>query len=239
MKLANPLHYPLATLASGVVLVGGIRLAKLPSVVMLPVTVAIATAGATLLKAREPISPGLEYAALEPELQAVLQQAQGLTQRAEALKSEATQLLKDAHQMELLGSIQYACERTHELPTKINHLARRLQSNNSLLSVDNLQQQLAAVEAKRQASAGTAQQQWAKLADSLHRNIDLVRQGDDTRQAQIASLSTLIADAAGVLQQLQNKLRTANLDNVAEATELRALSQEFNSFQENLELLIS
>jgi hypothetical protein len=43
MKLANPLNYPLAVLAGGIVLVVGVRLANLSSVVMLPFAAVIAT----------------------------------------------------------------------------------------------------------------------------------------------------------------------------------------------------
>lgn len=239
MKLVNPLHYPLAVLAGGVVLFGGVRLAGLPSGVMLPLSAAIATLGATALKTREPETLDLDNPHLEQELQKTRQQAANLTQQAQTLQAEASQLLTETHQMELLGMVQYACDRTRELPRKIDHLAQRLQGKDSLLSVDDLQKQLVEAERKQRSSSGAAQEQWAKLVTSLKRNIQLAKQGEDAREAQVISLSTLILDAAGVLQQLQNKLRTADLNNSTAADEVRSLSDEFNSVQENMDVLIA
>lgn len=239
MKLANPLHYPLAVLAGGVVLFSGVRLAGLPSGAMLPISAAIATLGAAVLKTREPETLDLDNPQLEQELQKARQQAASLTQQAEALQAEASRLLTDAHQMELLGGVQYACDRTRELPSKLDQLARRLQGKDSLLSVDDLQKQLIEAERKQRSSSGVAQEQWAKLVTSLRRNIQLAKQGEDAREAQVISLSTLILDAAGVLQQLQNKLRTADLDSSTAADEMRSLSDEFNSMQENMDVLIA
>jgi len=237
MKLANPLYYPVAVLAGAIALVVGVRVAKLPSVVMLPASVAIAALGAAALKAREPETLGLDPA-LEPELIAVRQQATLVANKASDFMSEATRLLTSVNQLELLGNVQYACDRAKELPTKIDQLIQRIQGADSLLSVTDLQQQLNEVEAKLKKSSGAAQVQLAKLADTLRRNIQLARQGQDSRQAQVTSLSTLIQDAAGVLQELQNKLRTADLTNASEAMELRSLSEELKFAQENVDLLV-
>jgi hypothetical protein len=49
----------------------------------------------------------------------------------------------------------------------------------------------------------------------------------------------LVTDAAGVLQALQNKLHTANLTDTAQTMELRSLSEDLNSVQSNVDLLIS
>jgi chromosome segregation ATPase len=239
MKLANPLHYPLAVLAGGLVLVAGVRLGRLPNWVAVPGAVAIATLSAVYLQSREPQVIELANPALTRELQAVQQQARDLVVKADALKAEATTLLIEVHQLELLGTVQYGCDRTQELPQKINQLAQRLQGKDALLSVNDLEKQLQGVRTKIKTSAGIAQDQWSKLADSLERNIALAKQGEDARQAQVANLSTLIAEAGGVLQQLQNKLRTADLNNAAVTMELRDLSDEFKGFQETVDLLIA
>ncbi|MEM8807118.1 MAG: hypothetical protein AAGF01_13930 [Cyanobacteria bacterium P01_G01_bin.38] len=238
MKLANPLHYPLAVLAGGLFLVVGVRLVRLPSMVAIPGAAAIATAGATFLKTREPIAIELDNPALSKELQAVRQQAQQLTQTADLLKTEATQVLTTAHQMELLGTVQYACDRTEALPTQIDQFARRMQGKDSLLSVTDLEKQLKDAQLKIQTSSGVAQMQWQNLAHRLEQNITLAQQGEDTRQAQLAQLSTLIAEAGGVLQQLQNKLRTTDFTSAVATEELKDLSDEFKSFQESVEVLV-
>ncbi len=239
MKLANPLQYPLAVLAGGIFLVGGVRLVRLPNVVAIPGAIAIATVGSTLLKSREPDTVELTNKSINREFQQVRQQAVALGTRADELNQEATRLLTASHQMELLGVVQYACDRTQELPQKIDQLALRLEGKDALLSVDELQHQLKQAETKVRNSKGIAQEQWGKLANSLKRNIALAQHGEDARQAQLANLSTLIAESGGVLQQLQNKLRTADLTSSVAADELRELSDEFKGVQEHVDVLIA
>jgi len=239
MKLANPLQYPLAVLAGGIFLVGGVRLARLPNVVAIPAAVAIAIGGAAVLQSREPDTVELTNKAINREFQQVRQQAVTLGTRADELNEEATKLLTASDQIELLGVVQYACDRTQELPQKIDQLALRMEGNDALLSVDDLEKQLKQAETKVRNSKGIAQEQWGKLANSLKRNIALAKQGEDARQAQLANLSTLIAESGGVLQQLQNKLRTADLTSSVAADELRELSDEFKGFQENVDVLIT
>lgn len=239
MKLANPLQYPLAVLAGGIFLVGGVRLGRLPSVVVIPGAIAIAAAGAVVLKSREPDTVELTNKAINREFQQVRQQAVALGARADELNEEATKVLTASDQIELLGVVQYACDRTQELPQKIDRLALRMEGNDALLSVNDLEQQLKQAEVKVRNSKGVAQEQWGKLANSLKRNIALARQGEDARQAQLANLSTLIAESGGVLQQLQNKLRTADLTSSVAADELRELSDEVRGFQENVDVLIA
>ena len=237
MKIANPLHYPLAVLAGGLFMIVAARMVRLPAIVTVPGGVAIATVGATVLKSREPDTIELDNPALSRELQSVRQQAVTLGDKAETLKTEAGQLLTDTLQVDLLGTVQYACDRTQELPRKIDQLALRMQGKDALLSTKELDNQLRDVRAKVKASTGLARTQWEKLAESLERNIALAQQGEDTRQAQLANLSTLIAESGGVLQQLQNKLRTADLSSDTAAAELRELGEEFKGFQESAELL--
>lgn len=238
VKFANPLNYPIAVLAGGFILIVGVRFLRLPNVVIVPVA-AIATLGTTTVLSRSRPAANLENPALEQELRNIQQRAEKLKQQADRLRSEAAGLITASDQVELLGAVEYACDRADELPGKIDDLSQRLTGSDSLLSVRDLQQQLAKVETKRAGSSGVARQQWDRLAESLKRNIQLAQQGEDARQAQMISLSTLILDAAGVLQQLQNKLRTANLESQAEAMELRSLSEEFTRYQENVDLLLS
>ena len=240
MKLANPLYYPIAVLASGIVLFIGVRLASVSSVIMLPASAVVATAGASVLKSREPEGIALENPELNRELQGIKSAADTLAQQAEQLRREAEQLLtKNSAQLELLTSVQYTCDRASELPNKIDALSSRLQGADSLLSVKQLQKQLAEVRQKLDSSSGVAREQLDHFADSLQRNIQLAQAGRDARQAQVISLSTLISDSAGVLQELQNKLRTYDLEDSEQIRELRSLNEELTSFQENVDLLVS
>jgi hypothetical protein len=98
---------------------------------------------------------------------------------------------------------------------------------------------LAEVQQKLRSSSGIAKQHLGQLAESLKRNIQLAQEGQDTRLAQIVSLSTQIQDFAGVLQQLQTKLHTADLTDAEQITQLQALSDEMGSLRDNMYLLVS
>lgn len=237
MKLVNPLYYPVAVLAGAIVLVIGVRAAKLPSLVVVPVVIATAMGSAIMLPQSK--SPTLDNPALERELQSVRRQAKVLAEKANSLRLEATRLLTGATQIEVLAGVQYACDRASELPAKIDELASRMQGVDSMLAVSDLQQQLQEVEEKLKVSSDTVHDQLNKLADSLRRNIQLAQQGQDARQAQVVSLSTLILDSAGVLQAMQNQLRTTDLADSSQTVELQTLSDELRLFQENVDLLVS
>lgn len=241
MKLANPLYYPLAVAAGGIVLVLTVRFANMPIALGLPISAAIATGGAVFLKRNEPESLGIGDPELESEIIAVKQQASVLAQQALVLRVESGKLLVEADQMDLLVAVQYACDRASEFPSKIDLLVQKLKggSGSALLSVQDLEQQLIQVKQKLRNSTGIAATQLQALAAGLQRNIDLVRGGESARQAQVASLATLIVDASGVLQALQNKLRVVNLTDLQQTAELRSLTDELSCFQENAELLLA
>lgn len=238
MKLANPLYYPLAVLAGGISLIVGVRFLQLPSPIMLPIATGIAVAGSNFLKSREPKYLELNNPELEREITSVKTSALALANKSNELRLEVKNLLTDSFQMELLAAVQMSCDRALEVPAKIDNLAWRLQGSNSLLSLSELQQQLAEVQHKHRSSSGVAKQHLSQLADSLKRNIQLAQEGQDTRIAQIVSISTQIQDSAGVLQRLQNKLHTSDLTDSEQINQLQLLSDELSSFQENIDLLV-
>ncbi|MEO1673107.1 MAG: hypothetical protein AAFR77_20405 [Cyanobacteria bacterium J06631_2] len=239
MKLANPLHYPLAVLGGGIILVMGVRLIQLPSYVALPSAAAIATAIAVPLKQQRSQQLNLDNPALVREIRSVKQQAQLLTTKAAELRQEAQQMLTSSAQLELFAAVEYACDRVLELPSKVDRLAQKLQGADSLLSSAELTRQIAEVRTKASASSGVAQTQLNQLATSLENNLQLAQQGQDARQAQVVSLATLVTESAGVLQQFQNRLRTSDLDNSQEIDDLKAISNELKNTQNNIDLLIS
>ena len=239
MKLANPLYYPIAVLAGGVVLVAGVRFIGLPNFVALPAAAAVATGGAAVMKSREPDAQKIAQQQIENELQTLQTSAKKLAAKAESLRQEANQLLsRGSFEMDLLVAVQGACQRAIELPIKIDELGRRIHGANSLLSVNDLQQQLQEVEIKRSSSSGIARQHLDQLTNSLQRNIELAKEGQNARTAQMTSLYTLIQDSAGVLQQIQNKLRTADLTDIQQINELQASTDELTSLQENFAFLV-
>ena len=241
MKFANPLHHPVAVLAGGIVLVAGVRFIGIPNAVILPASIAVTVIGASVLQSQAANPQRLANQQVRQELNQVRQSAWSLAEKAEMLRYEAESLLKSGSsvEVELLGIVQYGCDRAVELPEKVEHLALRLEESDDLLSVNQLRQRHAAVQTKLDASSGITRERLVQLATSLQRNIDLAQQGQDMRQAEIVSLSTAIQDAAGVLQQLQNKLRTANLADSAQLNELKSLSEELGSVQESVDILVS
>ncbi|MBE9044124.1 hypothetical protein IQ255_06850 [Pleurocapsales cyanobacterium LEGE 10410] len=236
MKLVNPLYYPLAVMAGGITLIVGVRLIQLPSLIVLPTAVAIATGVSIPLSQRS--STKIDNPALARELRSVKQQAILLTNKAQELRGEAQQMLTSASQLELFAAVEYACDRLEELPAKIERLSQKLQGSDSLLSPNELEQQLAEVRIKQRQSSGIAKRQLNQLASSLENNLSLAQQGQDARQAQIVSLATLVAESAGILQQLQNRLRTCDLNNLGEIDGLKELSEELKSIQESVEFLV-
>ena len=239
MKLTNPLYYPIAVLAGGVILVAGVRFIGLPNFVALPAAAAVATGGAAAMKSREPDAQKIAQQQIQRELEMLQTSAKTLAEKAETLRQEANQLLsRGSFEMDLLVAVQEACQRAIELPIKIDELGRRIHGANSLLSVNDLQQQLQEVENKRSSSSGIARQHLDQLSNSLQRNIQLAEEGKNARTAQITSLYTLIQDSAGVLQQIQNKLRTADLTDAQQVMQLQASTDELTSLQDNFAFLV-
>ena len=117
MKIANPLYYPIAVLAGGVVLVAGVRFIGLPNFVALPAAAIVATGGAAALKSREPDAQKIAQQQIENELQTLQTSAKNLADKAESLLQEANQLLsRGSFSMDLLVAVQGACQRAIELP---------------------------------------------------------------------------------------------------------------------------
>jgi FtsZ-binding cell division protein ZapB len=228
----------LAILVGGITLIIGVRIIQLPSLIILPTAGAIATLISIPLSQKEINKINLNNPALTREIQSVQQQAKLLTNKAEDLRREAQRILTTSSQLELLSTVEYACDRTVMLPDKITQLAQKLQGADSLLSSKELVRQLAEVKAKQKNSSGVARVQLQQLASSLENNLRLAQQGQDARQAQVISLNTLVIESAGVLQQLQNRLRTSNLNDSEEINELKELSEELKNIQENVDILI-
>lgn len=239
MKLVNPFDYPISILISGVILVAGIRFIGLPNLVVLPTTAIISVASATVLKSREPDAENLANRELKQELEVISELAKSLAKKANILRQEANQLLGgEGFQMDLLVTVQSVCNSAIELPQKIAEVSRKLPNNEVLLSVEDLQKQLLEVRNKQKSRSGVSKQYLQQLATSLQRNIELAKAGKDTRQAKIFSLHQMVQDSAGLLQQLENKLRTVNLNNSEEIQELRNLSDELNSYQDNIKMFL-
>ncbi len=236
MKIANPLNYLLVILIAGISLFVEVRVVNLSNKIVLPSTVLIAFLGSAIL-GKDNQTIDLENKLLQKELNSIEKEANLLVGKAEELRLEATNLLHDSSQMNLLTAVEYACNRTLELPHKIENLSNKISGGDSLLSVEELEKKLSKINKKKRSAQGVALRQLEKLETSLRRNITLAKQGESARQAQVFSLTNLITDSAGILQQLQNKFRTADLTNSQELNDLQLLSEELTAMQENSYLL--
>lgn len=239
MKLANPLIYPLSVLVGGITLVVSVRLANLPNAIAVPMAIGVATVGAGMIKTFSPERLNLGNPDLERHLKAVIDSASALIGAASALSMEADKLLTESDQIELLAAVKYACDRTIELPDEIKLLAKRMSGANSLLMVNELKREINKVQNKLRTSSGVERDELQKLRVSLENNLQLAQQGQDARKAQVINLDRLITAQAGILQQLQNKLRTSDLHNNSQVVELRSLSNDISDIYSNLNQLIA
>ena len=238
-KLVNPMRYPWAILAGGIVLVGGIRVLGLPTVAVVPVSLAIAGSGAVVLGRGESGRVLIDDPILARELETARELAQSLAEKALVLQAEASQLLHgDAFKVDLLSAVEYASVRAQELPRSIEQMTHRFQGSDSLLSVGELEAQLSEVIHKQRKSTGATRQQLDLLANTLQRNIDLAKQGSDARQAQTIALVAAIQKSAGALQLLQNQMRVANFNDSEQLDQLRSLSADLKTMQENVDILV-
>ncbi len=239
MKLANPLYYPIAVLFGGIVMVASVRFANLPSSIAVPVSIVISTVGASLIKTIQPEPLNLDNPELERHLRSVIDSATGLIDSAQALRTEADRLLVDSDQIDLLVAVQYACDRTIELPDKIKLLAKRMSGANSLLTTNQLEREIRKVQSNLGSSSGIEKDELQKLRMELENNLQLAKQGQDARKAQVINLDRLITAQAGILQQLQNKLRTSDLHNNSQIVELQSLSDDIKDIYSNVDRLVA
>jgi chromosome segregation ATPase len=239
VKLTNPFYYPIAILAGGIVLVAGVRVFKMPNLVILPTSALIATATAMFLKSREPDPEKLALKAVERELINLKTAGQSLAIKAEGVRQEASQLLgRESDYLELLVSVQEVCDSITELPHKIEEFGKRLPRDNSVLSLVELETELGSAQQLLASSSGIARQQAAELVKSLERNIELAKTGKSVHQARLLSLQKMIQDSAGILQELQNKIRLVNRQDTNTIEEIETLSKRLKSVQDNLGILI-
>lgn len=237
--LANPLQYPLAVLLGAIVWVGGARAIGLSQPVALALGAVVTVAGAQVRQRQEPDTLTLDDPALMQELQTARQQAGLLASRAAELQQSATERLSAAGQVRLLATVQFACDRAQELPSRLEELAGQLQGQDSLFSVAELQRQIAAARGKQDRTQGVARERLDALIASLENNVRLAEQGRDTRQAQAIDLTRLVADSTATLQELQNQLRAADLDDESTVETLQELADKLGDLQENVALLVA
>ncbi len=192
--LANPFYYPFAVLVGGIILITGTRFLSLPQFIILPTSIAVTTVGASVLKTKE---EQLATQKLRQDLTNLKKSAQTLVSQAESLKQEAHTILStDNFDINLLVDIQQVCDNACLLPVKIEQLSQKLSTNQALLSIEELQQQLAEVKLKLSSSSEVEKEHLERLSQQLEKNIQLAQTGKDTRQAQIINLQLLIQETA-------------------------------------------
>jgi len=241
VPLVNPLHYPTAIFSAALVLVLGVRVWGLPRWLMVPVAVVMALGGSWLLHWREAQQPLFADPALTREIQQLRQQVNSLVQAAQKVQAEAARLLVDDPDLDLLVAVQEVCQQVQSLPQAVDQRVQRLYQTDydAVLSVADLEKQLAQVRRQKRRVGSLAGAQLDRLEATLVRNIELAQRGQDTRLAQIAALVTLVQGTAGVLQQLQNQLRTFDIRNQQQLQQVRSLSETLQDCERQMTILVT
>lgn len=242
LKLVNPLAYPLAMTAGGILLFVGIRVVALPNVVAVPMAAGLTIAVSYLRQQQEPSPEKSALRQVQSELEGVRGDAHQLQQQAQTLLEQANQLLRQEQlsslSMDILAAVRYGCDLAIVLPEKVDALALKLPQTRSLLDQTSLEQKLKAVRSEKIKASGSALQSLQRLEESIQRNLGLMNANQNDRQSQIHNLSALIQDLAGVLQRLQTHLQTANLADLHQIDRLQELVTEMNRLQQETDLFI-
>lgn len=237
-RVINPLRYPVTIVIASIVLLLGLWLVQLSIAVMLPTAIGLAFVGAAICQARFPqLTP--KTSALSAEQQIVHRQVQVIAQQAEALQQEAIRSLTDPHQQPLLTVIQQTCERADHLVATLDALMHRLRDQQSYFTVEQLTQQLAAMEHQLVVTSATEDEPLVSIADSLQHCIQRAQRGQDTRQTQLSILSMLILSAIDVLQEMYRTVQWINLPEEQQASNLHRLSTEFKGWRDYIQFLVS
>ncbi len=238
VKLTNPFDYPLAILVGGIVLVAGVRFLKTPNLLILPTAAIVATATAMYCKSRKPDPEKSARREVERELTNLKASGQSLAEKAEAVRREAGQLLgHEADYLELLVRIEEACSLIADIPHRIEELERRLPRSEAVLSLAKLEADLDSARARLTNSTGIARQQAGELVESLERNLELVRTSGSVNLAKLLNLRVTIENTAGILQELQNKIRLSSRPNSERVREVEELCDRLRSAGSNLDIL--
>jgi vacuolar-type H+-ATPase subunit I/STV1 len=239
VKLTNPFDYPIAILVGGIVLVVGVRFWRVPNLVILPGAAIVATATALSLKSREPDPEKAELQDVERELTNLKASGRSVAEKAAAVRSEAGQLLgHDGDYLELLVRIEEVCSPIAEIPTRIEALGQRLPQNNSVLSLAELEADLHSAHALLVNATGVARQQAEELVESLEKNRELAKTGSSVNLAKLLNLRVILQNTAGILQELQNKIRLLNRPDLDRVREVEELCERLQSTGSNLDILI-
>lgn len=241
MKWVNPLSQPLAVAGGALVLLGGVLVLAQPLWVMALASMLVAFGISNLMVEFKKPPPALPPTPINftPEQQALLEHARDLARRSSRLEKEAEVLLANTEQLELFGAIRVACALAQELPTHIETALLQMGDGTSLLAEEPLLAKLREVDGRIVNSSGVAREQWLRLQTRLRENLELAREGKSAQEAQTAQLTGMIVEAEGVLQSLQNRIRSANLADANESLELRNLCDELSGVQETLSAMVS
>lgn len=255
MKLINPLQFPLAMASGAGVVLAGVMFGHMPATPMLAVGVFVSFVAAGVqnklsqqvpervqkqLKAqlKETLSIGSVEKALPTSHQKVLDEALALKSRADELRAQALERLDGAHQLDLLGTLMYACDRAGELPDRLRPMLQRMASEKPVASTLELQQKVQEAEALRAGAKGKAREELERLIATRQVNLRMAEQDGEARDAQLMALSTAVEEATGVLLSLQTRLLRSNLESVEETRALKRLGEEFQGVDERLGALM-
>ena len=229
----NPLHYPLIVALSAALLVIGTRIFFLPKTLMLVLAVALALVMTYVRNLRD-----AKNTPLQREINQIKQRSFKIVEQAHQLRQDAAKLLTRTEQMGLLTAIEYACDGIDGLPDEIAKSTDRLLDMSDLSLTADFELQLAEAKARLPESQGVAQTQLQKLISNLEENLELAKQGQANKEAQVYAIANQLVETVAVIQQLQTEIATKDLSELNNINQLSLLSDELTGFQQNLNLLI-
>jgi predicted membrane chloride channel (bestrophin family) len=223
MKLANPLHYPLAVLAGAGVLFVGVRAVDLPPYVAIPSAIGVAIAGSTFIQSRS----------RQPQLKDIKAVGASLSTQSRQLQADAVKLVRAADRIDLLAQVESICDRALSLSLKVETLSLpETDGSKTAEELARVEAKLTEVRQKAKTSTGKIAVSWQELADTLTFHVNSLKEGKTVEEERVIALTSTAYKAKAALQRLDNWLKAPK-----ESDELEAIDLEFQSLHTGFDLL--
>jgi predicted membrane chloride channel (bestrophin family) len=223
MKLANPLHYPLAVLAGAGVLFVGVRVADLPDYVAIPSAIGVAIAGSTYIQSRS----------RHPQLKDIKAVGASLSAQSRQLQADAVKLVRAGDRIDLLAQVESICDRALSLSLKIETLSLpQTDESKTAEELARVQAKLTEVRQKAKNSSGKIAAYWKDLADTLESHATSLKEGKTVEEERVVALTSMAYKAKAALQRLDNWLKAPK-----ESDDLAAIELELQSLDTGFDLL--
>ena len=235
----NPLDYPLAVAAAGLLLVALSQSGLLPLGLALPLAIAVAFALA-FWRGTAGRAEALRDRRVAAAIDAALLRGQQLANQAQALAEEALARFQAEDHLEQLGEVQLCCQRLQALPQRIAERRPLLESGGGVLLpaeqlAERVQREEQALQRERNDSL---RRERRRLVEQLRRNLQAAQLGMDERDARLLALSTRLERIDGGLRQLQGQVQRQWSSQEGDAAALRQAISPLDEALDQIERLL-